>query len=416
MKRLVSILLVLSLFLTMAISFTACKKEEKDRDKPKVEESNGKLNGVDAEEGRADFIKSIGGASETYRGAVSEQSFVSAQDAAESYVQIEVVGEQEAIIESTVSKGEMSALQISNLNLPEEISQGMQAVEQLEVEYSIANQGVSTAQSSEDQVIPLSSNRTKIIVYVIKYEVDWKYYVPRPVTGETISKSYYDSVFDNEKYQNCTLTSSMSMIIDVEVKQEGEKQAGQLELTMSQVIKHANNRVMFEQTITVDGTGVYDGMESSLGFQQGTIRAYLEEENGSMHCYIQQGNQWVSGMLQGIGFSSIQELTPFYDQYLDYTYFTKTDFGFALQDENAQQYLKTAMGEFTAMLGGNDSWNFNMYSEYYVSQGVLSGMRTDAEILLEMNESGVEVSIFETLQQNITCTNYGTTVVEKVVS
>jgi hypothetical protein len=207
----------------------------------------------------------------------------------------------------------------------------------------------------------------------------------------------------------------MTMVVDVDAKQSGIEQTGSLEMTMTQVIKHADNRVMFEQTIETVGTGLYAGMESSLGFQQGTIRAYLEEENGVMKCYIQQGNQWVSGRLQGIGFSSVDELTPFHNQYLDYTYFTKTDFGFTLQDENAQKYLKTALAQLTAMLNGSDDWDFNMYSEYYVSRGVLSGMRTDVEILLEMNESGVEMTLFETVKNHVTCTNYGTTVVEKIV-
>lgn len=413
MKRLISVLLVLALFLTMAVSFTACKKKDKNEE-PQTEEAGGRLNGVDAEEGRAEFIESIGGASETYRGAVSEQSFATAQDAAKSYVQTEVVGMQEAVIESTVSKGELNASQISGLNLPEEISKGMQTVEQIEVEYSVAEQ-VGLDGSKEAQALPVASGKTKIVVYVIKYEVDWKYYVPCPVTGETISKSYYDSVFDNEKYKNCTLTSSMTMVLDVDAKQSGIEQTGSLEMTMTQVIKHADNRVMFEQTIETVGTGLYAGMESSLGFQQGTIRAYLEEENGVMKCYIQQGNQWVSGMLQGIGFSSVEELTPFHNQYLDYTYFTKTNFGFTLQDENAQKYLKTALAQLTAMLNGSDDWDYNMYSEYYVSRGVLSGMRTDVEILLEMNESGVEMTLFETVKNHVTCTNYGTTVVEKIV-
>jgi len=32
-----------------------------------------------------------------------------------------------------------------------------------------------------------------------------------------------------------------------------------------------------------------------------------------------------------------------------------------------------------------------------------------------MNESGVEMTLFETVKNNVTCTNYGTTVVEKIV-
>ena len=412
MKRVSSLLLVLALFLTMAISFSACKKEKKNEDK--APEETGKLSGVNAEIGRAEFINGIGGTSETYRGAVSEQSYASAQEAAQNYVYQEVVGSQNATVESTTSKGTLSDAQISQLNLPAEVSQGLQSVEQIEVAYSIAN----TLEGEDGvQVLPVAAaGKSKVVVYVIKYEVDWKYYVPCPVNGETISKRYYDSVFDNEKYQNCTLTSTTKMFVDIDADMGGQKEQGTLELTVTQLIKHADNRVYFEQTITVGATGLYEGMESSLGYKPGTIRAYLEEnENGTMKCYIENGSKWSEGSLYGIGFTSVKELTPFYGQYLDYSYFTKTDFGFALQDENAQQYIDTALAQLTAMLQSGDKWDYNMYSEYYVSQGVLSGMRTDMEVVVDMSQSGVDMSIYETVQQTITCTNYGTTVVEDVV-
>lgn len=417
MKRIISMLLILALCLSMAVSFSACKKKDKEKDDQATEEPTGKLKGVDAEEGRADFIQSIGGTSETYVGAVSEESYASAQEAAQNYVYQEIAGSQDAVVESTTSKGTLSDSQVAQLKLPADVSAGMKSVEQIEVEYSVAAQsGLENNGEAEALPVAAKAGKTRIVVYVIKYEHDWKYYVPCPITGETITKSYYDSVFNNEKYQNCTLNSTTKMVLDVEASAEGQTQTGGLELTVTQLVKHADKKVFFEQTIAISGTGLYAGMESQLGYQAGTIRAYLEEtESGSMKCYIQNGTQWQEGALHGIGFTSIKELTPFHDQYLDYSYFTKTDFGFALQDENAQQYIDTALAELTAMLSAGDDWDFNMYSEFYVSEGVLSGMRTDVEVLVEMEQSGVEMSLFETLQQNITCTNYGTTVVESVV-
>ena len=112
------------------------------------------------------------------------------------------------------------------------------------------------------------------------------------------------------------------------------------------------------------------------------------------------------------GFKSLSELTPFYDQYLDDTYFTKADFGFVLNEENATTYLTKALeGADIGFAFTND--DVNMYAEYYVSDGVLSGMRVDAMIDFSVSQYGQSVSVYEEVTGTTTCTNYGTTVIEK---
>ncbi len=374
------------------------------------------LDGVDAEEGRDDFINDLGGVSETYQGAVSEESYSSADEAARDYVYQEIVGEQDVTIESTTSKGELNNSEIDRLNLPADVTEGMQSVEKLEVEYTVYSSAMQSDNNGE--IVPLASdtlNTTKkVVVYVIKYEHDWKYFTPCPVTGDTLSKSYYDSVFDNDKYQNCTMVTNREMLVDI----KGTGADGGYIVTMTQIIKHADGKVYFEQIIEITATGAYVGMEDDLGIPRGELYAYMEEnEYGNMVCYVKQGKnstEWYEGYLHTIGFGSIKDLTPFSNQYLDYTYFTKTDFGFTLQDENAQKYIDKALSGVTSSIQGD--WDYNMYSEYYVSEGVLSGMRSDIEVAFDVVQSGIAISMLETLTENITCKDYGTTVVEKPFS
>ncbi|MBQ9773956.1 MAG: hypothetical protein IJW30_04765 [Clostridia bacterium] len=425
-KKLMSLLLVLAMALTLVFATSCSKKDEDDDDDDKKTEDGPS---VDAEEGRDEFISELGGVSDTYAGAVSEESFATAEEAAEAYVAEEVVGDSYATITNTTSKGELNDTQIDLLNIPEELSDGIVAVEELEVEYTLAESTAYTANGNEIEACDTLNTSKKVRVYVIKYENDWKYFTPCPVNGETISKSYYDSVFDNDKYRNCTLTTTMTLYADMKGNAAGQSLDGGLEVTMNQTIKHDGKKVFIEQVMTIKGTGAYAGQEDMMASSFGDeyLCAYMEEVTNEYGypetvCYIKDSataTEWYEGELYQIGFSKIEELTPFYNQYLDYTYFTKTEFGFALADENAQKYIEQAMAQLTNLLTGDD-WDFDLYAEYYVCDGVLSGMRNNAEVALDMTQSyggqTMTMSMFETLQQTITVTDYGTTVVENPIA
>ena len=60
-----------------------------------------------------------------------------------------------------------------------------------------------------------------------------------------------------------------------------------------------------------------------------------------------------------------------------------------------------------------EKMKLDMYAEYYVSEGVLSGMRVDADVDMTITEGGSSVKLTEKISNVTTCTDYGTTVVEK---
>ena len=162
-----------------------------------------------------DFINTLGGVSETFDGAVSTQSYPTATEAAQAFVQQEVVAQQSATVVSTKSNGVLTTpAQVDELNLPADIQDSIQSVEKMEVEYAEGQTSYTSTTQGQTK---------KVTVYVIKYPTDWKYYAPAPITGETISKSYYDSVFDYEKYKNCTYTNTLrvnanvSMVVNVDI-------------------------------------------------------------------------------------------------------------------------------------------------------------------------------------------------------
>ena len=90
-----------------------------------------------------------GGESGGINGAVSTVEYDTAEEAATAYVVEEVVGNSEANIVSAESKGELDEAAVTALNIPEEYSEGIVAVEEYEVEYSVLASG-DDAVSGED--------------------------------------------------------------------------------------------------------------------------------------------------------------------------------------------------------------------------------------------------------------------------
>ena len=338
-----------------------------------------------------DFISLLGGVSETFKGAISNQAYDTAEKAANAYVQEQVVGEKTATVVNTKSNGALTQAEVSNLNLPQEVKEGIVSVEEMEVEYSANNVSYSST----------NTQKSKIKVYVIKYENDWKYYTPAPITGETISKSYYDSVFDFNKYKNCTFTAKLKINMNIMLFLN-------LETIVTQTMKFDNNKIYIEQTMTAKS---FEETESE------TICAYIEQNGSSITCFAkgtQTRFQWVSASLSQIGFHSIEELTPFYRSYLDYTYFTKTDYGFRMADEQAQQYISESFARenFGNMQLGKDV-NMDMFVKYYVSNGILSGMREDASFSMNFEEGGETVKSDMKITGESYCYDFGTTKVNK---
>lgn len=391
--KLNKILLLVALMLTLCLLstslFTACGGTEDDGT-GETESSSGTSGDSQLDkgaEGRDEFITELGGVSDTYVGAVSEESFETAEEAASAYVSNEVAGEANVTSVEAVSKGQLSSSAVNALNLPAELKEGLTSVEEFEVSYALSEEAAASMSASSRSTI-------KIKVYVIKYGKDYKYYTPCPVNGETITKSYYESVFNNEKYDNCTFVKKSVVSVTM--------LGVEYEMVITQNIKRDGDKIYFEQSITGDNE-----LTSQFGSQT-YLAAYMEkDESGSDKTYVKTSSyaSWSEGYLTGINSAS---LVPFYDQYLDYTYFSKTNFGFALKGDNALQYYTETInaqgaGQFL------DDAELDLYAEYYVADGTLSGMRM--EYSAKINVSGITQT---TVGENtMTCTNYGTTVVEK---
>ena len=359
--------------------------------------------------GDSAFISSLGGVSETYVGAVSQYSYSSVNEAAEAYVSNEVAGYASSSVVSAETMQVFSPSEV-DITIPNEFLEDADSVEKVNVVYNVYNATTySSAQSS-------NSTQYTTVVYIIKYDYMFKYFVPMPVTGDTISKSYYDSVFNSEKFENCTMSTSMDASVSVGASYAGETMGMTMEMKLTQDVQYDNGKIYLKQYSYTSTIMTYNG-ESESEVDEQTIYAYITTDDyGYTVCYIKynENDPWQRGYLYTIGFSSVEELTPFYGEYLDYTYFSKTSYGFALEKENAKQYFAQAFESLGSSVAGVDFGEdgINMVARYYVQEGVLTGTQVNATIDATVSaESVQEADINVTVTGTTTCTNYGTTVV-----
>lgn len=349
---------------------------------------------------RNNFIEEIGGASETFIGEISDMAFTSKDAAVNGFLSLEITGHSPAKVHEVNTKAVLDEEAINKLDIPAEDKEGIVEVEEVEVTY----EETSFRYSSKDG----DNEVKKVTVIIIKYETNWKYFAPAPITGESISKSYYNSVFDSEKFKNCTYVYEMELDMDMKASYQGESQSASMKMSATQEVKYAEGKIFLNTTMSY-------AMEGVGGFnEEETVCAYIEEVDGILYCYIKKNGEWQATNLINIGFHNLDELAPFANDYLDYTYFTKTDFGFKLDEENAQNYIDQVFAEagIGDMLGGGNL-DMSMYAEYYVNQGALSGLLLKAKMNMNASESGVSVKMNGNITAKATCKDYGTTTVEK---
>ncbi len=330
----------------------------------------------------------IGAFSDTYTGALSEETYNTPMDAACAFVYDEVAGEDEKISNLRVdSEGYLTADEIRELGIADALPADAVSVEKYTATWASQD---SDAASALTYLSTKEDETPRYVIYVIGGDNWFKYFSPVVETGETVTKSYYDSIFFNEKFKNCTLRQTVD--IDVKVSQGIISQTSKI--TMTSTVKYADNCILFEQDLESD----MEGIESSS--QKIFVR--LNEEGSLDKCYLLENGVWQRAMLSDSGI-----LKPFGNQYLHYSYFTKTDYGCALEKENLAKYFKESVSMELNGAYDLDSMETKGYVNYYVADGVLSGLLSN--IVVTMDYQGAKLT--ETVTSKATCTEYGTTVV-----
>lgn len=337
------------------------------------------------------FIKELGGTSETYSGAVSQNSYSTEELAALACVNNEISSYSTG--ESIAATKKLNSSQILQLNLPKTETKDMLGVDELEMEYYIS------------KIDPNEKKTAKI--YIIKFANEFKYYTLRPADGETVTKSYYNSVFNSQNYKNCTLNSTMEM--NIQLTKGDETATATMKLT--QTVKYSETAIYLEQT-TETTTETNKAGNVSSNSENNKVYGYMAKGVNWDYYISRDGEEWTWTTLSSFGVSKRSDLLPFAGEKMEYTYFTKTDYGFELTNEKARRYIQHTLGQLSTYLDENTV--IDLFAKYYVCNGALSGMRMDMGMIIDVDyDSSTKITGNATAVAESKVTDYGTTVVEK---
>lgn len=135
---------------------------------------------------------------ETFKGAIAATAKDSAEEAAAAFVAEEFAGELEFV--SYEKTADLTAEEIAALDLGEYSASDVERGEKGTVTYSVG--------SDEMAHVAIEDNET-VDIYIVVIGGKYYYYTLRASEGERITKSYFEYVFDINRYLNCTLTASL---------------------------------------------------------------------------------------------------------------------------------------------------------------------------------------------------------------
>ncbi len=404
MKRLVkkTARTILALVAASSLLFTAACGDSNNDDTPSPTPPQ---QGDDKSAETEAFITEIGGVSENYTGSISEGSYLSASDAAEAFVSCELVCDSTVTVIDS-ERRELSRAEIDALGISAQILGGCDSVEEVAVTYSL----------SESRVAERNGSEAKVNAYALRYGSSWRYFSPRPQTGAVLTKSYYDSVFDPERYKNYTFEYSEDIFHSTVVDGYSMETASEsLEGTEKYAYGKLYNVQTAEQNTTQNG---------STTQAEETRYVYFEQTESGSDCYIKKGDS--------ASFQKSSEYTNLKDihkevisivEACDHTDFVKTDYGFALNKEKEREVGEIILCAWNmdVMLDSRlwiGEMNIELSVEYYVSDGILAGVRINLKF-------GGDVDSFAVMKRDATVktiydfdfvmkfTDYGITVVEK---
>lgn len=330
------------------------------------------------------MFAACGGGSETYVGSVSAESYESTEKMGEAFVAHEINGDTTtAQFVSYESEKQLTETEVEELSLPETAKTGLKSVEKGKVNYSVIT---ATAARAAGETYWKG-------VYVLNYGETYKYYTPAVANGETLTKSYFDSVFYADNYKNVTMTAKA--VAQSKVSYGG--QSATMKSTVTYTYKITETAVYGDMTVAVSGSGMS---------QKQTISFYITEVGGQLKIAASEGSNWYAANASDLGLeiNSIEEIYALSNEGLDHTFFVKTSNGFKIDDEKVNAFLNQALEgtEYESLFG---SMKVSGDASYVVKDGKLAS--GSAAFTLNGNIQGINMKVSSSATYKYTA--FGTT-------
>lgn len=328
--------------------------------------------------------------SETFIGAISQESYETDKGAVEAFLEIELSGAAAtAELVDFEKKSTLSEKEIGELKTEGALEEGdtIVSVDVVDVSYKKKEDVSSTASSDEDVSV--------FTIYIIVIspqgvtEYEYRYYVPKAVEGDALTRSYFEDVLDPSKYENCTQeyssksqtkTGGMTVNIDQTYTIKTTKEAASIAL-----------HVIDPRSI---GSVTYMDVFGFFGYDEDhNFKVWLSTDNGAT--YISAP----SNAFAQYGVTNMESFVKMCLPKLDYSYYEKTDYGFKIQDSFIGKYVKMALSSI-----GVDA-DVEAELQFYVKEGRIVRMASN----LSASYSGINT----TVNEEVVFSEFGTTTVTK---
>ncbi len=357
--------------------------------------------------------------SDTFKGALSEESYETETKAVEGFLATEISGEVvKAKLEEVETKKELTQTEIAALETEDVLEEGDEIVsaKEVEVKYTRAGGSVSStaaAPAPEDDyfvftvyIIEISPHGSEVHVF--------HYYVPKAENGDVLTKSYYNDVLDPSKYMNCTQEYTNDVCLpalnfDPTSVNPGTFDPNDIQYTtatgqMKYTIKVADDKASVDMhIIDTDNWMMYGPLPCSdiLGYfemKDGEFLTWMKKDEGEYQKFPQ--NPFLP-----YGIVDMESFASMCLPNIDYSYYEKTSYGFKVNEDFLNEYILKALKNIASSIVSAQA-----ELKIYVQEGKIVQMKASCSYSTNVLPGA---NLTSSSQECVVFKDFGTTVVTK---
>lgn len=342
---------------------------------------------------------------ESFEGCISTETYTSAEEAAKGFLKEEIDGGMTSAKYVSYEKtGELTSSDIEALSLGDLTAADITSAEIGTITFNLSTKNSSLASapaSGQD------STRTQTVYLLGLSDGAYRYFVPAARNGEMLTKSYYEDMWNPEHYLNCTI--SMNMTYEFNMSVSGQTAKVLLDLSFESKTTKTSMWAKIGMNVRAEGEGA-EQMEDLLeALAASATEMYALEADGSLYSCVKSGEDWIVEPMPGVTFYELMmERNASQPEFLDYSYFEKTDSGFAIAPEKFELYCENFIGGL-GLGTASASATADGEATYFVKDKRLE--KATVRIGLSMGaQNGTQISYAASVECNYK--DYGTTTVE----
>lgn len=321
-------LVLLALIVFSFIMTTSCSRNKNSY-------LGGEMNNSESNNNGSGDVADVPKQEEVFQGIASKETFSSIEETAEAYLKNEIDGNvSHSEFLRYENKGKLTEQQTDSLSLGEEEKRGLLFVEKIVVIYreTTVAQTLVRLQTTEDTYTQT--------LYLLSYEQGvYRYFVPMPEKGEPLSKSYFESVLDPAKYLNCTFNLKYTGEDIHDGKKTNEDGSAYAKVAGVYLYEFDKGNVTGEEIEQIEEE-LYtifqsDGKHIDCTKDLADKEWYISEPRVE---YDKNGNE-ITSAASGVYDAIESVLYRWFGAGIDYSYFEKTNGGFALREEKSREFI-----------------------------------------------------------------------------